>query len=247
LDYRKHKITIDNENVTEFLRQLAAEKYLIPTFQRLFIWDPVHIIDLWDSIYRGFPIGTILYWKTHTRLHVHRRLGGFMLNETGSSDRALRFYLLDGQQRATSLLISFYGGSGKVREQYSFDFTLYFDLSSGGFFFEKDHYKHKWEADPAFLIRLQEAPDLPSDYASRLRSFRGYSDRVDQNLEQLRYLFSNYQIPLIGLEGFDLQGVCGIYERINQTGVRLTNLDILIARGFKNYDTVVEEDFPITS
>jgi hypothetical protein len=44
----------------------------------------------------------------------------------------------------------------------------------------------------------------------------------------------------------DIGSVCAIYERINQTGMRLKNMDILIARGFKNYATVVEEDFPIT-
>jgi hypothetical protein len=51
---------------------------------------------------------------------------------------------------------------------------------------------------------------------------------------------------LINLDGFDIAAVCSIYERINQTGMRLKNMDILIARGFKNYATVVEEDFPIT-
>jgi hypothetical protein len=59
-------------------------------------------------------------------------------------------------------------------------------------------------------------------------------------------MFSDYSIPVINLEGFDIAGVCAIYERINQTGTRLKNMDILIARGFKNYTTVVEEDFPIT-
>jgi hypothetical protein len=33
---------------------------------------------------------------------------------------------------------------------------------------------------------------------------------------------------------------------MNQTGMRLQNIDILIARGFKNYPTVVEEDFPVS-
>jgi hypothetical protein len=56
----------------------------------------------------------------------------------------------------------------------------------------------------------------------------------------------DYRIPVINLEGFDISGVCAIYERINQTGMRLKNMDILIARGFRNYATVVEEDFPIT-
>jgi hypothetical protein len=245
LDYRNQKIVIKNKNLTDFIRQLAAGRYLIPTFQRLFIWDPEHISNLWDSVYRCYPIGTILYWKTHAALHVHRKLGGFFLPDNGYSDQAMRSYILDGQQRATSLLVSFYGGTGKVREQYTFDFTLYFDLTTAEFFFEKDHYKHKWQADAPFLVRLKDAPDLPEDYCSRLTSLRGYSEAVDRNFEQLRYVFANYSIPLICLEGFDVEGVCGIYERINQTGVRLTNMDILIARAFKNYATVVEEDFPI--
>ncbi|HMK64399.1 MAG TPA: DUF262 domain-containing protein, partial [Thermodesulfobacteriota bacterium] len=144
MDYRNQKITIENTILTEFIHQLAAEKYLIPTFQRLFIWDPVHIINLWESIYRCYPIGTILYWKTQTVLHVHRKLGGFLLPANGNSGPETWSYILDGQQRATSLLVSFYGGSGKIREQYSFDFTLYFDLTTAEFYFEKDHYKHKW-------------------------------------------------------------------------------------------------------
>jgi hypothetical protein len=246
LDYRNRKIDIKNKNITEFIHQLAAGKFLIPTFQRLFIWDPEHIINLWDSVFRCYPIGTILCWKTHTPLHVHRKLGGFFLPENGHSDQSLRRYILDGQQRATSLLASYYGGSGKVREQFSFNFTLYFDLTRAEFFFEKDYYRHRWDADPAFLIRLKEVLDLPADYSGRLAALPGYSESVDKNLDQLRYVFADYKIPLISLEGFDIAGVCGIYERINQTGIGLTNMDILIARGFKNYATVVEEDFPVT-
>ena len=246
MDYRNRKISIRTKNLAEFIRQLAAGKYLIPTFQRLFIWDPEHISNLWDSMFRSYPIGTIMYWKTHIPLHVHRKLGGFFLPDNGYSDHATRSYILDGQQRATSLLASYFGGTGKVREQYTFDFTLYFDLTTAEFFFEKDRYRHKWEVDSAFLIRLKDGIDLPEDYGRRLTSLRGYTDAVDRNLEQLRYMFTDYSIPLICLEGFDVAGVCGIYERINQTGVRLTNMDILIARGFKNYSTVVEEDFPIT-
>jgi len=246
LDYRSRKIDIQNKNIMEFIRQLAVGEFLIPTFQRLFVWDPEHIRNLWDSVYRCYPIGSILYWKTRTPLHIHRKLGGFYLPESGSSDRPLRSYILDGQQRATSLLSSFYGGTGKVREQFSFDFTLYFDLTKAEFFFEKDYYKHRWEVDSAFLIRLNEALDLPADYCRRLAPLPGCTESVDKNFEQLRYVFTDYSIPLIGLEGFDIAGICGIYERINQTGIRLSNMDILIARGFKNYATVVEEDFPIS-
>ena len=246
MDYRHRKISTRNKSLSEFIRQLAGGKFLIPTFQRLFIWDPEHIVNLWDSIYRCYPIGSILYWKTYTRLHVHRQLGGFILPEDNDSNLTARAYILDGQQRATSLLASFYGGTGKIREQFSHDFTLYFDLTRGEFFFEKDYYRHKWNANADFLIRLKDVPDLPGDYCRPLTAALGYTPVVHKNLEQLKYAFSSYAIPMINLEGYDIEGVCAIFERINQTGMRLKNMDILIARGFKNYATIVEEDFPIT-
>jgi len=246
LDYRSRKITIHNKNILEFIRDLAGGKFLIPTFQRLFVWNPDDICNLWDSIYRCYPIGSILCWRTAIPLHVHRKLGGFYVPEDGKPGRRMQTYILDGQQRATALLASFHGGPGQIRDQFSFDYTLYFDLTKAVFFFEKDYYRHRWDADGAFLVRLNEAPDLPTDYCLRLRSLTGFSDSAAKNLEQLHYLFTDYSIPLIHLEGFDVPGVCAIYERINQTGRRLKNMDILIARGFKNYATVVEEDFPVT-
>ena len=247
MDYRGRKIGIHNKNLIEFIRQLAAGEFLIPTFQRLFVWSAENIISLWDSIYQRYPIGSILCWITPTKLHVHRQLGGFYIPGNGASGPKIQSYILDGQQRTTSLLVSFFGGTGKVREQFSFDYTLYFDMTKADFFFEKDYYKHRWNADPKFLVRLKDVPDLPEDYGSRLSSIQGFSAAVEKNLEQLRYVFTDYSIPLISLKGFDVSSVCTIYERINQTGTRLKNMDILIARGFKNYATVVEEDFPITS
>ena len=246
MDYHHRRISIHNRKLTEFIRQLAAGEFLIPTFQRLFVWNEASITSLWDSIYQCYPIGSILCWKTGTKLHVHRKPGGFYIPENGSPDSKLQSYILDGQQRATSLLVSFYGGMGKVRDQFAFDYTLYFDLTSAAFFFEKDYFRHRWKADPAFLLRLKDVPDLPADYCGRLAGSSGYTPAVARNLDQLRYVFSDYSIPLINLEGFDIPGVCAIYERINQTGTRLKNMDILIARGFKNYAAVVEEDFPIT-
>jgi hypothetical protein len=245
LDYRNRKISTKNKNVLEFIRQLAAGKYLIPTFQRFFVWNPEDICNLWDSMFRHYPIGSILCWRTNTLLHVHRKLGGFYIPENGDTVPELHTYILDGQQRATGLLASFYGGTGKVREHFDFDYTLYFDLVKAEFFFEKDYYRHRWDVDAAFLIRLREVPDLPAGYDCTLSVKKDFSPAVQENLAQLKYLFTDYDIPLIYLEGFDIAGVCGIYERTNQTGMRLENMDILIARGFKNYATVVEEDFPI--
>jgi hypothetical protein len=56
----------------------------LPTLQRGFVWKPKQIEDLWDSILRGYPIGSFLFSKTVSR-----------------------YYLMDGQQRATSIFLGF--------------------------------------------------------------------------------------------------------------------------------------------
>lgn len=88
-------------------------------------------------------------------------------------------------------------------------------------------------------------PDLPADYCRPLTAYPGFSPAFGKNLEQLKYVLSNYEMSLVNLTDLGIACVCGIYERINQTGQRLKNIDILIAGGFKNYATIIEEDFPI--
>ena len=242
LDYRSRKISIKNEGLGKLIRKLSDGRFLIPTFQRSYVWDPENICNLWHSIYQHYPIGSILYWKTRILLNVHRQLGGFYVPENGEGDPVYRSYILDGQQRVTSLNVSFHGGAGKVREQYDFDFTLYFDLKNAVFFFEKDYYRHRWDVEGPLLLRLKDVPDLPTDYG---RHLPGMSPDIEKNLDQLKFIFTDYSIPLVCLEGYDISSVCAIFERINQTGIRLDNLDILIARNFENCNTVVEEDFPI--
>ena len=243
MSYRNHKISIENINVTEFIRSLAAGKYLIPSFQRAFVWNPEHIIALWDSIYHGYPIGSILYWKTRIRLNIHRKIGGFFIPPSSNNGQLMHSYILDGQQRATSLLVSFAGGKNKVSDDRDFDYTLYFDLVKAEFFFENQRYRHIWETDAAFLMRLKDVPDLPDDFVMKLVKVSGYSDQIKQNLEQLKYMFTNYTIPLVSLAGFTLEGVCDVFERMNQTGVKLDNMDIIIARNFKDYPLVIAEDW----
>jgi hypothetical protein len=246
VNYRNHKIETENRNLLDFIRQLAEGKFLIPTFQRQFVWEPGDIVSLWDSLYRRYPIGSILCWNTTIRLHVHRKIGGFFVPEHGGEGAGHHVYILDGQQRSTSLVASFYGGAGRVKEHYDVDHTVHFDLTRGEFFLEKDYFRHRWESDPAFLFPVREAPGLPDDYGAGLEGLKGYSRKVAEHFAQLKYMFAEYPVPLIHLRGFNVADVCAIFERMNQSGKRLENLDILIARGFRNYATVVEEDFPVS-
>lgn len=56
-------IKADRDYMTTILDKVADGKYLIPEFQRDFIWDKRQMIDLFDSIVKGFPIGSIILWS----------------------------------------------------------------------------------------------------------------------------------------------------------------------------------------
>jgi uncharacterized protein with ParB-like and HNH nuclease domain len=247
LTYKDRRIIVENNNIKELLDMLSRGEFLIPSFQRSFVWNPEHISNLWDSIYHFYPIGPIIYWKTFVHLRVHRRIGGFYLpKNVNNGSRRLQSYILDGQQRITSLFVSFFGGKDKIREQMDFDYTLHFDLTNAKFFFEAERYKHLWSTNAAFLVRLQDVPVLPDDYIEQLSKISGFNSIIKNNLEQLKHVFTDYEIPFMRLKGFDIKSVCDIFERMNQGGIRLENLDIIIARNFHNNPTVIEEDFPIT-
>lgn len=93
-------IGTEDMKIEELVKLLREDKYLIPTFQREFVWDPSSILKLWDSMFRFYPIGSLLYWETDSYLHTHRKLGGFEFPHDEDTLREFKEwkYILDGQQ-----------------------------------------------------------------------------------------------------------------------------------------------------
>src|SRR5260370_15900068 len=87
----------------------------IPQFQRDFVWSKARSAKLLDSIVKGYPIGTFILWKTIERLRSIRNLGGVHLPETPKGDAVK--YVLDGQQRLTSLFVTLKGITVKREER----------------------------------------------------------------------------------------------------------------------------------
>lgn len=73
----------------------------IPKFQQEFVWDKNQTAKLIDSIIKGFPIGTFIFWKTNEELRHHKDIGNAKLPTPRKGDVVQ--YILDGQQRITSL------------------------------------------------------------------------------------------------------------------------------------------------
>ena len=98
----------------------------IPQFQRDFVWPKHKSAKLLDSIVKGYPVGTFILWKTKESLRSVRNIGGAELPLPPAGDFVQ--YVLDGQQRLTSLFASL-KGLRIIREGKVEDFSeMYVDL-----------------------------------------------------------------------------------------------------------------------
>jgi hypothetical protein len=235
----KRDIGTEDLKIDEVVKLLREDKYLIPTFQREFVWQPANILKLWDSMFRFYPIGSILYWETDSYLHTHRQIGGFVFPH--DEDTVKKFkewkYVLDGQQRCTSLLVCMLGGKGRVEDNEKFDYTLYFDATNAEFFFADQLDKRSKSAvDKAFLVRVRDVPTWGFTFYKNVSAVEGFTPDVEHNLQQLQRMFNDYRLSIIRIRGVETNEVCEIFERINQEGKRLHPVDIIVARTYRNPD-----------
>ena len=102
--------------ISKALGALNTEWFL-PSIQRPFVWEPAQIISLFDSLLKGLPISSFLLWDmekdTASTWQSYKFIENFKNGDVHNtrvdlSGRAATF-ILDGQQRLTSLLIGFYG------------------------------------------------------------------------------------------------------------------------------------------
>ena len=84
----------------KLVERVAAGKIRVPKFQRAFVWRQRDLGALLDSVLRGFPIGSILVWDTDRDIDSTPRIGPV---EIGSRPDGVVGYILDGQQRVSTL------------------------------------------------------------------------------------------------------------------------------------------------
>lgn len=97
------KVKPDDMQFDELMLKVRNGQIRIPDFQREFVWERSQIISLLDSVYQHFPIGSFLFWQTDDEIQSYRRIGEVELRR--DRGRSVQ-YVLDGQQRLTSLFAS---------------------------------------------------------------------------------------------------------------------------------------------
>ena len=114
---------------SDLISGIETGQIKIPQFQRKFVWSVKQSAELLDSIIKGYPIGIFIYWRTNERLRSIRNLGNIKLPEPIEGEYI--DYILDGQQRLTSLFASLKGATIKIENEKEMDYSkIYIDLAA---------------------------------------------------------------------------------------------------------------------
>jgi len=209
-------------SIPDILARVNSGQIRIPKFQRGFVWEPDRVAYLMDSIYKGYPIGSLLLWRTGEKLKDERNLGPFEL-----PDPEANFpidYVLDGQQRITSIFGVF---QSTLKTDDTIDWlNIYYDRTA-----------QENPQDTQF-VALEEANvdndrHIPLDTffntAKYAPLFKALPDDVGLQIERVREKFQTAQIPYESTETKDKSTVAIIFERVNRQGVELDTFQLLTA------------------
>lgn len=201
----------------------------VPQFQRDFVWSKAQTAKLIDSILKGYPIGTFILWKTKERLRHMRNIGNIDLPEPDSGDAVL--YVLDGQQRITSLY-AVRKGARITRDGEEVDYKdICIDLtikpgSEDEVVFDSASEGHT--CIPVHALLKGSMKDLVKEYADHIDLVSEYKESLE------RYDFST-----VVIDEYPIDVACEVFTRINTGGKELTLFEIMVA---KTYDQVREFD-----
>ncbi|EAJ8129866.1 DUF262 domain-containing protein, partial [Campylobacter jejuni] len=105
--------------INEAMQRIKNNEYLLPAFQREYVWEPWQIEELFDSLIRGYPISSMLFWKVKDESKTAWKFYRFLEyyresyhthNDYFNTSNHKDFYaILDGQQRLTSLYFALFG------------------------------------------------------------------------------------------------------------------------------------------
>jgi hypothetical protein len=217
------------EPIEDLLEEIEHKEIVLPEFQREFKWNRDQVRSLFESLYKGYPTGSLLVWITDNPPKIK--------HDAYDLDKVRRVkVLLDGQQRLTSLYLHIYG---QVPPYYTPDeigdgyLDLYFNLKSGAFRYYR---KLEMQGDPLWM-KLNDLFSNPPSVFSLVNSL-GIEDAkareelgqaIEQNLVRLKQIPKReYPVQAVPSEATVREAIT-VFDLINSQGTPLSQSDIVLA------------------
>ena len=212
----------DGLPIRKVIESITSGTMRIPAFQRGFVWDAEHVAYLMDSIYKGYPFGAVILWRTKEKLNSERSLGPFELPNR-QPDYPID-YVLDGQQRITSIFGVF---QSELEPQGDDSWThIYFDMDAAA-----DLQESQFVALDDGSIDL--ARHFPIDTFFDVSAYRQATKNLTEPqailIDSVQAKFKEAVVPTQEIATDDRSKVAIVFERVNRLGVELDVFQLLTA------------------
>lgn len=221
------RLEIRSIKVRDIIKQFIRMEIAVPEFQRAYVWKSGRAPSLLDSLYRGFPIASVLMWVSDAQVRSRRAHPRPLLGRAVS-------WLIDGQQRVTTLARIYNGDEGldlvfnPIEEK--FRLTSANLRRSPKWFRVSEILNDKTYRD--LRRRLPEGPGTPA---------------LEARLEKVRRIL-DYEIPAIVMIDHSFEEAVEAFERINTIGVKLKRADVVSAHvSAKHSGFIADEVVPFVS
>ncbi len=212
------KFEVNNVSVSTLLGYVKDGTIAIPEIQRPFVWDTTQVRDLIDSLYREYPVGYIITWKSPD-----------VKLKDGTSSEGKQI-LIDGQQRVTALTAALLGQEVLDDNYKKRKIKIAFNIQTEEFqtnnpAIEK---QEEWISDISDFMRDDfNTFDFISEYSKK---FGMDANIVSNRVTKLRSV-KNVSIGRIELgSALDIDVVTEIFVRINSKGVVLSQADFAMSK-----------------
>lgn len=217
-----------NHSLQSLMNQIEHRQIGLPDIQRPFVWPNSKVRDLFDSMYRGYPVGYLLFWQ-NALTDATRLIGD-------SGRQAVPNYLIvDGQQRLTSLFAVIKGKrvlkknfeEAKIEIAFS-PLQEKFEVADAAIQRDRSY------IDDISKIWGEEADlfTLADDYLSQLSAVRELSSQEVQAIRRAItkvHSLQNFPFTVLVLEaGVSEEEVAEVFVRINSRGTPLKQADFIL-------------------
>ncbi|MEY8040030.1 DUF262 domain-containing protein [Saccharopolyspora cebuensis] len=214
-------------NVAQMTSDIEQGRLALPDIQRPFVWPTTKVRDLLDSMYRGFPVGQVMFWRTGAEPG---------MRQIGTEEKPLSVpdhLIVDGQQRLTSLYAVTRGRTilradfSRARIRIAFNpFTEQFAVPDA-----TTDRQVEWLADITPLF--DDSYETVEGYIERLEQARGEIAKAER--KRLSSVFNrvcglaSYPFSVVELDATaDEEQVAEIFVRINSEGAVLNQADFIL-------------------
>lgn len=232
-------------SVGDLLESISAGEMRIPRFQRPYVWSTDDMLQLFDSVFLGYPIGSLLIWQTdRSDITSLERIGPIELPREGPQ---LKSYVVDGHQRLATLMGVLMLPDSYPRERVDdWRWWIAYDLVD-------EQFVHIRERGKNISLRLLPLRSVlrTVDFARRTREISGSSEFSDDQIEilldradRLQKRIREYRVPMTVMKSSSLDAAVTIFARVNQRGRDMTPDQMVSALTFRDRD---EGDFDLAS